>query len=233
MKFQIHSNVFETLPEYVVGVVVAKGIKHTINAEETLQLLRSGETVFRAQHPQENFKAHPDLAPFRKAFELLGINPNRFPSSIEAMGKRVVGGASLPELHPVIDLVNGLSLTYALPMGAHDLDQLGGNFEVRFSKEGEPFIALGTTEEEYLPAGELIYGDLARVRTRRWIWRQSEWGKVTSDSSRILFPIDGFADSNLQKVLAARTQLAEILSTTFGAEVAVYLLNKENNAIDI
>jgi DNA/RNA-binding domain of Phe-tRNA-synthetase-like protein len=240
MIFQIDPAVFTALPDYVVGVVVAKGIHSDLSKADKVHIfnplpqdiLRAGEAVFRERHCNCNYKEHPDLVPYREAFDAVGINPNRFPSSIEAMGKRVVGGASLPSIHPVIDLVNGISLTFALPMGAHDLDQLGGDFEVRFSKAGEPFIALGSNEEEILPAGELIYGDATRVRTRRWIWRQSEWGKVTEDSKNILFPIDGFSSANLEQVIEAREQLAGILAAQFGAEVEVYLLDHENRSIE-
>jgi DNA/RNA-binding domain of Phe-tRNA-synthetase-like protein len=233
MRFIIDQRVFEKLPHYVVGVVVARSIdtsRHTHAPEESL---RSGESLFRDRHSLLDYKEHPDLQPYREAFEAVGINPNRFPSSIEAMGKRVLNGASLPQIHPVIDLVNGISLSNAVPMGAHDLDQLGGDFEVRFSGEGETFVALGSNEQEVLPSGELIYGDASRVRTRRWMWRQSEWGKVTSTSKNVLFPADGFANTNLDKVLAARDQLAAVLAGQFGALVSVYLMDRDHPVIQV
>ena len=233
MKFMVEDAVFEKLPEYVVGVVVARGIDVHRHTHMPQDVLRSGEAVFRDRHCHCDYKEHPDLVPYREAFETIGINPNRFPSSIEAMGKRVLNGAALPFIHPVIDLVNGISLNYAVPMGAHDLDQLGGDFEVRFSREGETFVALGSDQEEVLPAGELIYGDSGRVRTRRWIWRQSEWGKVTQDSRNVLFPVDGFNGQNLDQVLAARNQLAAALAGEFGALVSVHLIDKDHQYIQV
>jgi DNA/RNA-binding domain of Phe-tRNA-synthetase-like protein len=228
MKFMVEDAVFNKLPDYVVGVVVARGIDSGRHTHMPQDVLRSGESVFRDRHCLCDYKESADLVPYREAFETIGINPNRFPSSIEAMGKRVLNGGSLPFIHPVIDLVNGISLNYTVPMGAHDLDQLGGDFEVRFSRDGETFAALGSDQEEVLPAGELIYGDASRVRTRRWIWRQSEWGKVTPESRNVLFPVDGFRGQNLEQVLAARDQLASALAGEFGALVSVHLIDKEH-----
>lgn len=228
MKFMVEDAVFDKLPDYVVGVVVARGIDSGRHTHMPQDVLRSGESVFRDRHCLCDYKESADLVPYREAFETIGINPNRFPSSIEAMGKRVLNGGSLPFIHPVIDLVNGISLNYTVPMGAHDLDQLGGDFEVRFSRDGETFAALGSDQEEVLPGGELIYGDASRVRTRRWIWRQSEWGKVTPESRNVLFPVDGFRGQNLEQVLAARDQLASALAGEFGALVSVHLIDREH-----
>lgn len=233
MKFTVEDAVFERLPHYVIGMVVARGVNSRRHTHLPQEVLRSGEATFRDRHCLCDYKDHPDLVPYRDAFEAVGINPNRFPSSIEAMGKRILNGGALPEIHPVIDLVNGFSLQFAVPMGAHDLDQLGGDLQVRFSRAGEPFVPLGSEQEEQLPAGELIYGDATRVRTRRWMWRQSEWGKVTADSRNILFPVDGFSDQNLKQVLEARDHLARHLAGAFGALVSVALLDRDHRQLNL
>lgn len=52
----------------------------------------------------------------------MGINPNRFPCSVEALATRIAKGGGLPDINPAVNLVNAYSLRYSLPMGAHDLD---------------------------------------------------------------------------------------------------------------
>ena len=59
-------------------------------------------------------------------------------------------------------------------LGEHDVDTLSGGIEVIFSKQGDTFIPLGCEKNEILEDSELIYFDDNNVRTRRWIWRQSE-----------------------------------------------------------
>ena len=82
-------------------------------------------------------KEHPDLQPYRRAFEKLGINPNRFPCSVEALSARISKGGKLPDINPAVNLVNIYSLNYTLPMGAHDLDATEDDIMVRFSRADE------------------------------------------------------------------------------------------------
>lgn len=74
---------------------------------------------------------------------------------------------------------------------------------IRFSKKGDKFVAFGSKEEEELEDGELIYCVGNEVRTRRWIWRQSEKGKITEETTDVFFPIDGFKDKNYNSVINA------------------------------
>ena len=53
----------------------------------------------------------------------------------------------------------------------------------------------------------MVYAIGQQVRTRRWTWMQSENGKITSASTDIFFPIDGFTDFNRERVLAAQDEL--------------------------
>lgn len=75
---------------------------------------------------------------------------------------------------------------------------------------------------------EVVYVSDGQVRTRRWTWRQSEIGKITPETTDLLFPIDGFTSVNLDRVLAARAELAEGLERYFGAKTAVGLVDKDH-----
>ena len=67
-------------------------------------------------------------------------------NSIEAMFTRTSKGKGLPSISPIVDLGNTVSLKYMVPLGSHDIDTLNGDIEVRFSKEGDTFIPLGSEE---------------------------------------------------------------------------------------
>ena len=99
-------------------------------------------------------------------------------------------------------------------MGAHDLDALQGEIAIRFSREGDSFTPLGEELTKVLDNGELIYADSKRVRTRRWIWRQSNIGKIDENSKNIFFPIDGF-QTNKEKVMKAADELEILLKKYF------------------
>ena len=66
------------------------------------------------------------------------------------------------------------------------------------------------------------------MRTRRWTWRQSEVGKITEETSDVLFPIDGFADFNKEQVEAAAKELAETAEQLFGVKAVIGFIDKDN-----
>ncbi len=228
MRFSIDRAVFDVLPAVCIGVVVAEGLDNSAPVAEVNDLLKQATEGARARFQGVNVKEHPAIACYRDAFRILGYNPNKFPCSVEALTSRIAKGGELPDINAAVNLVNAVSLKYTLPMGAHDLDSMSGDIAVRFSRDGEPFTPLGEVEPEAVPAGELVYADDREIRTRRWIWRQNDRGKVTQASHRIFFPIDGFTDTNLSAVENARDELSGLVEEVFRTPTRRYLLTRDS-----
>ena len=214
MRFKVYDEVFEKLPDLYFGVVVGSQINNQQNIPEIYDLMKNEMSQMKNNLKGINLKEYPGIMPYRDAFNQLNLNPNKFMSSVEAMAKRVSKGNVLPSINPVVDLINSISLKYILPMGAHDLDALQGEIAIRFSREGDTFTPLGEELVEILNSGELVYADSKRVRTRRWIWRQSNIGKIDENSKNIFFPIDGF-QTNKEKVMKAADELEILLKKYF------------------
>lgn len=233
MKFSVSKEVFEKLDSACFGVVVANGIDNiseNIEARKKLnQIVEECEVKFK----DTKVKELEEILYYRDVFKKLEINPNKFMSSIEAMLTRVSKSKGLPSINPVVDIGNSVSLKYMVPLGAHDIDTLNEDINVRFSKKGDVFIPLGCKESEILEDGELIYSAGDNVRTRRWIWRQSDQGKITDESKNIFFPIDGFSDKNYDNVIKARDELASLLKHIFLCDVKVGFIDKDNTEFEI
>ena len=120
-----------------------------------------------------------------------------------------------------MDLGNAVSIKHRLPMGAHDLGTIDDGLDVRLAREGDTFIPFGSTETETPDAGEAGYASGSEIRTRRWTWRQSERGKITEETTAILFPIDGFSDVNADEVRTAAEELAALLHRYFGDGIEI------------
>ncbi|MFZ5966738.1 MAG: B3/4 domain-containing protein [Bacillota bacterium] len=232
MKFKVSPELFERIPNVCFGVVVGYGIDNTQSSIEISKMLKEEMKSIRERVAGQNLKEFKHIVPYREAFKELGINPNKFTSSIEAMAKRVLNGNDLPSVNPVVDLVNALSLKYIFPMGAHDMDALEEEIAVRFAKSGDTFIPLGSEDIEEVDAGELVYADNKQIRTRRWVWRQSERGKITADSKNIFFPIDGFLSDNKENVMKAVDELAILLEKLFGVKTQCFFVDKDHNEIE-
>jgi len=233
MKFRICDEVFKKLEGVCFGIVIARGIDNSTRNQAIGDMLDGAVKSAKEKFNGVKVKEHPQITPYREAFLKLGFNPNKFLSSIEALTSRIAKGGELPKINNIVDLVNAISLKYILPMGAHDIDKFQDDIEVRFSREGDIFVPFGSSEAENVEQGELIYVSGSRVKTRKWIWRQSEEGKITEESKNIFFPIDGFKGSNLDSIISARDELAKIVEGLFGCEIKVGFVDETNTYIEL
>lgn len=233
MKFIVDENVFEKLPDACFGVVVGYDIDNKTEHTEAKQMLKDEVQALHKLLESKNLKEYNAIIPYREAFRKLGINPNKYMSSIEAMSKRVAKGNTLPSINGIVDLANAISLKYILPMGAHDIDVLEGDITIRFAVEGDTFNPLGTNDFEEVDEGELVYADGKSVLTRRWIWRQCDRDKILEESKNIFFPIDGFENYNKDSVLEATSLLSQLLQKYYHCDIKTHYINKNCNEVEI
>ncbi len=229
MKFKVSKEIFEIQPDLCFGVVVARGVvseKISTGLEEAAKELEVRCSGRKAKELEE-------VIPYREAFKAMGYNPNKFMPSIESLAGRVLKGKGIPSIDPVVDLYNSISLKYLLPIGGHDMDSGVGDIEVRLSKEGDKFTPFGSIEAEEMPLGEVVYSVGNEIKTRRWIWRQGELGKISQESRNIFFPVDGFEGKNDGEVREAVKELAHKLNTLFQCEVRTGYINRENMEMEL
>ena len=234
MYYQVATEVFDKLPTACFGAVAVRGLDNTRHLPELEELLQANIRICEAYFADKKPKETPDILPYREAFRTLGINPNKFLCSIEALLSRIAKGKGFPCINAAVDLGNAISIGHRLPIGAHDIDTLEGGLEVRPARAGDTFVAFGETVEETPDEGEIIYASGSQVRTRRWTWRQSERGKITEETKAILFPIDGFTDVNEAEVKAATEEFVTLLRRFFGpgVEIETGFVDKDHPRFD-
>ena len=232
MKFIIENKVFESLNNLCIAFVIAKGINNTNKIYEISYMLKN--IISNSQKEFENIKIKESnyIKCYRDAFQKLNINPNKFMCSIEALLTRIQKKKSIPEINSIVDLTNAISIKYKLPIGAHDLDSMNEDFYIRYSVNEDTFLPFGESEIEKIDNNELIYVVKNDVRTRRWIWRQSEYGKIIESSTNIIFPIDAFTDANYNRAIIARDDLSNLLKKFFNCEIITGILDSKNNFIE-
>lgn len=248
MFYEVSKEVFDKLPEFVVGVVAVTGIDNSKEVPAITKMLEENSEAVINYFAETGNKAKNDpcVTPYREAFRAIGINPNRYSCAAEALMDRLAKGKGLPSINPAVDLGNAISLKYKLPIGAHDLytfvreDGTGRGaadtgLEVRPATAEDTFRPFGAGEGEFdnPDAGEIVYVSGHEVRTRRWTWRQSEVGKMTEKTSGVLYPIDGFSNLNLEEVNAAMKDFTELIANYFARSgysctVATGLVDKDH-----
>lgn len=227
-SLEIKEEVFEKLPDYYLGVVAVRDISNENKINEIEELLVKSVVDFYRKNKDVNLREQEDISVYRDVFRNFQMNPNKFMPSIEALGKRVQKNGELPSINSVVDLGNSLSLKYILPIGAHDVTSVEDPINIRFSVEGDTFLPLGSSEVEDMPQGELIYASGNKVKTRRWIWRQSDDGKIKETSKDVFFFVDGFLSVNKEKVQEAVKELSLHLENIFKSDVKYDFLEKNN-----
>ncbi|MGQ9508149.1 MAG: B3/B4 domain-containing protein [Thermodesulfobacteriota bacterium] len=233
MLFSIQKELFDLLPDLIIGVVVAQGVNNSLYCDEIEALFQESierlKKTFQAEKPQEHLR----IKPWRNAFAKLGISGSKFPSSIESLTRRVLKGNSLPRINPLVDLYNSISLKYLVPMGGHDLDTLKGNICLRFADGWEPFIPLGGGEKIIVPKGELVYRDDQDVLTRNWVWRQCDKDKVTGKTKNVFIPLDLLGDVGGEEEANKIIQdLSTLIQKYLGGSIFSCILNIERPSIE-
>lgn len=231
MKYTVTSEVFALDPNLRFGIVIAKGLRNSHSNSSDIQRLRHAENLVRQRIDQTSLRTWPTISFYRDLMNKAGINPNRYPVSVEAMAKRILKGDSLPSINALVDLCNAVSLENLITLGAHDLDDIHEDLSVRFASGSERFMPFGHQEEESVEAGELIFVSGEQVQTRKWIWRQSELGKTSIKSSRIIFQLVGNSQPSNLVLLKALESIQKLVLHRFQGECTTFIIEPTNPSI--
>ncbi len=194
MRYSVDPKVFQLQEDIKFGIIIGKGIRNSETTDEDESRLRRAEEHMRASIQKENLREVRNVALYRDVMTKAGINPNKYLVSVEAMFKRILKGGSLPKINALVDLCNAVSVEQVISLGGHDLDDITHDMEVRFSRAEDRFLPFGAEDYEPVDEDELVFTSGNTVQTRKWVWRQSELGKMTLDSNTIVFQLVGFGD---------------------------------------
>jgi DNA/RNA-binding domain of Phe-tRNA-synthetase-like protein len=86
--------------------------------------------------------AHPQVAAMRKLFRAVGCDPTRYRPASEALLRRLVKGAEIPPIHPLVDVNNCLSASLAVPCCVMKEGSLGTSLVFRPGAAGESYESL-------------------------------------------------------------------------------------------
>lgn len=225
MKYSVDPWVFDKNQDVLFGIIIGKGLTNSKTSENDSSKLENSENYLKGFLNKDNLKTHPSIAIYRDALKSVDINPNKFMNSVEAMCKRVVKGGSLPRINAMVDLCNAIALREGISLGAHDLADIKQDLEVRLTKFGDKFLPFGANEFEGVPEGELVFTSGNEIQTRQWLWRQSELGKITEDSSDIFFQLVGFQGEHRIKLENAMKAVEELAKERFGGTIESFIVD--------
>jgi len=233
MKDIVSPEVLAKFPQYIRGVVIARGVDNHGEKPRLIEML--SEVVAKATQDEslQQIKSHPRIANWRQAYSDFGTNPNKFYCSIESLGRRARRGDQLPYINTLVALFNYFSLKHMVPSGGDDLDSVDGDLRLTLAKGDEPFTPLNSDTIEYPPPGEVIYVDNSKVMCRRWNWRQGDQTKLSPDTTDVAINVDCLPPVSKDKAKAITGELADLVKEFCGGEVKYSLLDAANNEAEI
>lgn len=100
-----------------------------------------------AQRARQRFdireiSSDPTVAALRRLFKRAGTDPSRYRPASEALLRRLLKGAELPAISPLVDINNCLSVELAVPCCVMAEGTFEGPFEWRAGRAGENYQSL-------------------------------------------------------------------------------------------
>ncbi len=227
-KFIIGEDLMEIFPEVEIGILVCNGVNNKVVDENKYADYLANAQVEAQKHiAEDEFTANPVIRTWRDAFYKFKTKKGAR-CSIEALLKRVSKGNDIGCINPLVDLYNGISLKYGVPVGGEDIDKFVGDVQLTLAKGGEEFITYGSDESDPPSEGEVVYKDDQGAICRCFNWREGIRTMLTEETTNafmIIETIDGTSSENLN---AALDEMKALIEKELGATVTKHIVNKEN-----
>lgn len=220
-KFIAEESFWQLFPGAAVGILAVEGMSahpDEAKAARIQALLEQANTEARHHLTSETISENAVVAVWRQAYQ-------KFPTkkgarcSVEALLKRVLHNNPVGSIAPTVDITNAISLKYALPIGAENLDAIKGDLRLGTVKGGEDFLPIGSEKPEPPLAGELAYYDDAGIVCRCWNWRDGQRTAVKDTTTSEFIAMECVDPARMDELKAALDELAGLLERYTGARV--------------
>lgn len=181
--------------------------------------------------PQDPISANPVIHDWRQAFQQFKTKKGAR-CAVENLLKRAKKGNGVPKINPIVDIYNSVSLDWAFPIAAEDIDQIVGNMRLTVAQGGEKFMPIGEDEVEEALPGEVIYEDDKSIISRCWAWRDSARVEATNDSKNIVFYMENVNPERKADHQAAIKELQTRLKDYLNIDTKLQLVTKDNPSVE-
>ena len=133
----------------------------------------------------------PEVQAWRRAFSAMGLKPTQYRCASESLLRRFRKEKSLPAIHPLVDLCNAVSMSFAIPLAVYDTASVDQYLTVRRATGDVTYLTFSGETEAPEP-GEVIFADAGgRAHARRWTNRQSSLSAIQPATSSVLIVAEG------------------------------------------
>ncbi len=223
MYFQHSPQMWSDFPALVPGVLITGGIGNHVSVGSRVAHYNAVAAARLASSTESEF---PEIQAWRRAFSKMGLKPTQYRCASESLLRRFRKEGSLPEIHPLIDLCNAVSIAFAIPVAVFDVSRVEGQIEVRHAA-GDEIYDTFAGGIEHPEAGEVVFADGAgRAHARRWTNRQSGYSPVRDTTTSVLIVAEALHDSAPDDVPRLVTTIAEEVNAVWAIEPRTAILSQ-------
>ena len=224
MNISINNKLFETFPETHIAILKVCNFKN--ENLSSIDILRASEKYVIDNYTQPILEL-PEIQTWRTAYKTLGVKKGTR-VSVESLIKRVSKGNQLPDINPLVNLYNSISLKHIFPCGGEDLNTIQGDIHLTYAIGNETFKTIGSDENEPPTENEVVYKDDLGCLCRCWNWREADRTKLTDNTTNALLVIESLTTARVDELKHAVEALAELIHSHLGGELDYRILSKEN-----
>ena len=230
MQFRHSNEIWSAFPELVAGALFVDGIHADAVVADRINRYHQLAAERLAEGPESEM---PEIQAWRRTFSKMGLKPTQYRCASEALLRRFRQEAALPELHPLVDLCNAISIAFAIPIAVFDLAKFSGDLEVRHAGGDEIYLTF-SGETEHPERGEVIFSDAAgQAHARRWTNRQSGLSAVRDKTRSVLIVAEAMHDSADADVARLIDTVATELAAVWPAEARKAILSRSSPRFDL
>ena len=232
-KFVMEQPFLDIFPDSKIGILVCKGIDNHIKEEDKYENYLKECQKLAAEHIQNpEFTQNPIIRTWRDAFYKFKTKKGAR-CSIEAQLKRVSKGNDIGTIIPLVDIYNGISLKYGVPIGGENIDAFDGDIRLTVAEGGEEFITYGSDKSEPPYPGEVVYKDNAGAICRCFNWRESVRTMLTEDTTNAFMIIETVAGERDDVMDQALEEMKAMIEQELGGTVTKHIADAANPEVII
>jgi DNA/RNA-binding domain of Phe-tRNA-synthetase-like protein len=207
MHFCHAAEIWKDYPGLAASVLLAQGITES-SSDSRIARFNAVAASRLAACPESEL---PEIQAWRRVFSRMGLKPTQYRCASESLLRRFRKEKCLPQIHPVIDLCNSVSMAFAVPIAVFDVSKVAGYLEVRYAAGPETYLTFSGEIENPEPR-EVIFADASsKAHARRWSNRQSAYSAVGNETASVLIVAEAMHSSARPDIQKLAATLAEAL----------------------
>jgi tyrosyl-tRNA synthetase len=186
MKIQFTEKFVEKVPDAREGLLLITNLNNSYNTDHSFQFLCEAMDKARVNFLKKDLSENKSIAQWLQKFNELGFESEKNkPSHIQLLS-RVLDQQDLPNINPIVNIINAIQITHLVPIGAHDLANAIGSIKVGPNENNLTFPARDSNDISAVDSNEIVHADDKTVLTRKWCWRQGTKDLTNPESKTVM-----------------------------------------------